>query len=169
MRSRRRLAAVPLLLLALAACSDGTTPPDGADAPEENLSPPPVTGEGKGATELPPVADQSAALEAAGGAVQALAAEIAGGATETAQVAETTAGPHLLRVACTSSDGAPVTVTVAAGGNDLTSYQAPCIPMIEGGSTMADSDAFEVPGGPVDVSAVAASDSTVAVGLVPAG
>lgn len=133
------------------------------------MSVPAVTGEGAGATELPAVEDQSAALEASGGAIEALAATVAAGATETAQVAEAPAGSHLLRVACTSSDGAPLTVTVTSAGSELTSYQAPCIPTFEGGTTMADSDPFDVPGGPVDVIVVSPSESSYAVGLVAAG
>lgn len=130
---------------------------------------PAVTGEGAGATELPTVDDQTAALESSGGATQAVAATVAAGATETGQVADAPAGSHLLRVACTSSDGAPLTVTVTAAGTELTSYQAPCIPTFEGGTTLADSDAFQVPGGAVDVTVVAASESSFAVGLVAAG
>ncbi|GIG40279.1 hypothetical protein [Cellulomonas phragmiteti] len=171
MRIRRRLAAAPFLLLALAACSDdaATTPDADADAPEDNLSLPPITGEGRGSTELPALEDQTGALEASGGGPAALAATIAAGATEAGQVAEAAAGSYTLRVACTSSDGAPLTITVSAAGSDLTQYQAPCTPVFQGGTTMADSDPFQVPGGPLELGVVAASDSAVAVGLVPAG
>lgn len=166
MRSRRRLAAVPLLLLALAACSDGT----GGDAPDQDASVPAITGEGQGATELPTVDDQKAALAASGEATEALAATVAEGATEKAQIAEAAAGSYTVRVVCTSKDGAPVTVTLASAGADLTSYQAPCTPVFEGGTMIADSDPFQVPGGAVDVTVVANTESAVAVGLaaVPA-
>ncbi|UZN02642.1 hypothetical protein [Cellulomonas sp. S1-8] len=168
MRLRRRLAAVPFLLLALAACSDDAAPEPTA-APEDSASVPAITGEGRGGTELPSVEDQQGALGAAGDATEVLAAPLAEGATETAQVAEATAGPHLLRVACTSKDGAPVIVTVTAAGAELTSYQAPCTPVFQGGTTVADSDPFDVPAGALDVSVVAATEAVVAVGLVAAG
>jgi len=41
--------------------------------------------------------------------------------------------------------------------------------VFQGGATMADSDAFEVPAGDVAISVTAAAESSVAVGLVPAG
>lgn len=163
MRSRRRLAAVPVLLLALAACSDGSAP-----APDTTLTAPAPTGASDEPAGLPSVDDQRGALAAAGDATEALVAPVAAGATGTAQVADATAGTYRLRVVCTSTDGAPVVVTVSAAGGELTSYQAPCIPVFEGGATMADSDVFDVPAGALDVSVEAAAESVVAVGLVAA-
>ena len=162
MRSRRRLAAVPLslLVLALAACSGG-------DGDGDTLESAPTIA-GRGGTELPTPDEQQAALESAGEVTQVLAAAIAPDAPEVAQVAEAPTGPHVVRVACTSSDGAPLTITVSAGGQDLTSYQAACVPVFQGGATIADSDPFELPGGAVDVNVVAASESVAAVGLAAA-
>jgi len=165
MRSRRRLAVVPFVLLALGACSDGTTPEPQDDAPDMGAP----TIEGRGDTELPTPDDQQAVLEDSGDATSAVTALLAAGASESGQVTGAQAGSHLLRVVCTSSDGAPVTVTVTAGESELTSYQAACVPMFQGGATMADSDAFEVPAGDVAISVTAAAESSVAVGLVPAG
>lgn len=156
MRSRRRLAAVPVLLLALAACS-GDDPFNGAP-----------TIEGRGGTELPGVEENAEVLESAGEATPVVSAQLDAGATETGTAAGAEAGPHLLRVVCSSSDGAPVTIVVTAGESELTSYQGACVPVFQGGSTMTDSDAFEVPGGDVEVKVTAASESVVAVGLVPA-
>jgi len=162
-----RLLALPVLVLALGACTEGTTTPDqGASTPAEMAAP---TVPGRGGTELPTVADQQEALAAGGDATEAFAAPVDAGGTEVGQVPDVAAGSYLLRVVCTSSDGGPVTVTVAASGADLTSYQAPCVPVFQGGSTMADSDPFEVPGGVLDVGVTASADSVVAVGLVPAG
>jgi len=152
---------VPLLLLTLAACSD-------ADTPEPDLESVPTI-EGRGESDLPTADEQQAALVATGDVTEVLAAVLDEGAEEAAQVADAPAGPHLLRVVCTSSDGAPVVVTVSAAGSDLTSYQAPCVPVFQGGATMADSDAFEVPGGALDVAVAATTESVVAVGLVAAG
>ncbi len=168
MRSRRRLA-LPFLLLALAACSDGTTPAPDASTPQEDGQIAAPTVPGRGQTELPTVAEQQEALAAAGESTEAFAAALEAGQSEVGQVADVPGGPHLLRVVCTSSDGGPVTVTVVAAGTELTSYQAPCVPVFQGGSTMADSDPFEVPAGPVDVGVTAAAESVVAVGLVAAG
>ena len=154
---------VPFVLLALAACSDGTqAAPDGSAAP--------LPAKGTGNSELPTVDDQRAALQAAGESAEVVVTTVAGDATATGQVADVAAGPHMLRVVCTSSDGAPVTVTVTAGEAELTSYQAPCVPVYQGGTTMADSDPFEVPAGAVDVTVAAGAESVVAVGLAtPAG
>lgn len=154
---------VPLVLLALAACTDGTQP-----APDEQISSGPLPGKGTGNSELPTVDDQRGALQAAGESAEALVSVVAGDATATGQVADVAAGPHVLRVVCTSSDGAPLTVTVAAGETELTSYQAPCVPVYQGGTTMADSDAFEVPAGTVDITVAAGAESVVAVGLAAA-
>lgn len=170
MRSRRRLALPVLLLLTLAACSEGTTPePEpSASASDGQIAAPTVPGRGQ--TELPTVEEQQEALASAGESTEAFAAPLDAGESEVGQVADVPAGAHLLRVVCTSSDGAPVTVTVAAAdGAELTSYQAPCVPVFQGGSTMAESDPFEIPGGTVDVGVKAAADSVVAVGLVAAG
>jgi len=163
MRSRRRLAAVPFLLLALAACSGD----DPAPEPSTDLETIPAI-EGRGDQELPTADAQREALAAAGEVTEALVAPLAAGATETAQVPDAPAGSYLLRVVCTSSDGAPVVVTVRGGETELTSYQAPCVPVYQGGSTMADSDVFEVPGGALDVTVTAAAESVVAVGLAAA-
>ncbi|ADG75831.1 hypothetical protein Cfla_2948 [Cellulomonas flavigena DSM 20109] len=166
MRSRRRLAAAPLslLVLVLAACSSGS---DGDTLDSAPTIP------GRGGTELPSADDQRAALESSGDAVFVLSAEISPDAPESVKVEEAPAGTHVVRVACTSSDGAPLTITVSAGGQDLTSYQAACVPVFQGGATIADSDPFELPGGAVDVNVVAAAESVAAVGLaaseVPAG
>ncbi|MBO0920177.1 hypothetical protein J1G42_04965 [Cellulomonas sp. zg-ZUI222] len=171
MRSRRRLALPVLLLLTVAACSEGTTPePEpSASASDGQIAAPTVPGRGQ--TELPTVEEQQEALASAGESTEAFAAPLDAGESEVGQVADVPAGPYLLRVVCTSSDGGPVTVTVAAAadGTELTSYQAPCAPVFQGGSTMADSDPFEVPAGAVDVGVTAAADSVVAVGLVAAG
>ncbi len=156
---------VPFVLLALGACSDGTTPEPQDDAPDMGAP----TIEGRGDTELPTPDEQQAVLEDSGDAASAVTALLAAGASESGQVTGAQAGSHLLRVVCTSSDGAPVTVTVTAGDSELTSYQAACVPVFQGGATMADSDAFEVPAGDVDISVTAAAESSVAVGLVPVG
>ena len=160
MRSRRRLAAVPLslLVLALAACSSGS------DGDGDTLDSAPTI-PGRGGRELPAAAHHNAALESSGEAVFVLSADISPDAPESVKVEDAPAGPHVVRVACTSADGAPLTITVSAGGQDLTSYQAACVPVFQGGATIADSDAFELPGGAVDVNVVAASESVAAVGL----
>jgi len=151
---------VPLILLALGACTGGQEP----DQPDESFAVPEITG--RGGTELPSQEDVRAALD---DATEAFAGQVDAAGTGTGQVADAAAGPHVLRVVCTSTDGAPVTVSVSAAGADLTSYQAPCAPVFQGGSTMAESDAFEVPAGALDVSVAANSESVVAVGLVAAG
>lgn len=160
MRSRRRLAAVPLslLVLALAACSGGD---------DDTLDSAPTI-PGRGGTELPSADEQKAALDSFGDYVSVLAAEISPDAPESAKVEDAPAGTHVVRVACSSSDGAPLTITVSAEGKDLTSYQAACVPVFQGGATIADSDPFELPGGAVDVNVVAASQSVAAVGLAAA-
>ncbi len=160
MRSRRRLAVVPVLLLALVACSDDTS------APEDDASFPPITGEGRGGSELPAPEDQAAALESSGAVVEVFSGALAEGETGSGQVADVAAGTQLLRVVCTSQDGAPVTVTVTAGDDEVTSYPAPCAPVFQGGATMSDSDAFDVPGGALDVTVTANTGSVAAVGLI---
>ena len=169
MRSRRRLAvlAAPLVVLALGACSDDAPAPE-ATSTEDAMDMGAPTIEGRGGTELPSLDENTAVLEDAGGTSPVVAATLDAEGTESEQVAGVEAGSYVLRVVCTSSDGAPVTVTVTAGDSELTSYQAACVPVFQGGSTMADSDAFEVPAGDVQVSVEAASESVVAVGLVPA-
>lgn len=164
MRSARRLAVLPLVLLTLAACTGGD---DAAPAPEESMTIPAIEGRGEDMT-LPEATEQSAALASTGDVVEAWSGALAADEEQTGQ-AEVAAGQQSLRVACTSEDGAPVTVTVSAAGEEVTSFQAPCVPVYQGGTTMADGDPFEVPGGVVDVVVVAAAASTVAVGLVAAG
>ena len=156
---------LPIALLVLTACTAGTEPD--AEGPGE-VSMPPVTGEGLGATELPPAEDLEAVLTSSGDVTGGFTGNVTPEAPVTADVPEVAAGSVLLRVACTSDDGAPVTVSVAAAGAPLTSYQAPCVPVFEGGSTMADSDAFQVPGGALQLTVEAPAEAVVAIGFVPA-
>lgn len=172
MRSRRRLAPAllapallsPVVLVALAACSDGPAP-----EPDASPSVSAPTGAGQTTPEPPTPDDQRAALASAGDATDLFAGEVTGGASQQASVADVAAGSYAPRVVCTSADGAPVTVTVVAAGAELASYEAPCVPLIEGGATMADGSSFDVPGGALDVTVAAVTDAVVAVGLVPAG
>lgn len=161
---------LPFALLTLTACTSDEPAPDTApDSGPGEVSMPPVTGEGLGATELPPAADLEAALASTGDVTAGYAGAVTPDAPVAVQAADVAAGSVLLRVACTSDDGAPVTVGVSAAGAPLTSYQAPCVAVIEGGSTMADSDPFQVPGGAVDLTVEAPAEAVVAIGFVAAG
>ncbi|WP_152667266.1 hypothetical protein [Cellulomonas sp. FA1] len=165
MRPRRRLAALllaPAAALVLAACSDGEAPAPGPTSPVAPRA-------GAGASEPPSPDDQRAVLAQTGDATEAFAGAVAGGGTQRATLADVTAGSYAPRVVCTSDDGAPVTVTVVADGAEVASSEAPCVPLVEGGATMADGPSFDLPGGAVDVTVTAATDAVVAVGLVAAG